>query len=313
MSNIVIIGSGPAGVSAALYTARAGVDTTVLTRGPGALDRAELIQNYYGFAAPISGAELERQGIEGAKAVGVKFVTTEAVGLTYTDKLTVETLDGDYPADAVILATGASRATPRIPGLAGLEGHGVSYCATCDAFAVRGRKAIVIGYDKEAEAEADFLSQMAQSVTYIPMYKDEPSVSEKVTVLREMPVEILGAEMDGMTMVSALKTRTAEHQTDMVFVLRDTISPTHLIPGLQMDGNHVAVNLQMETNLPGCFACGDLAGKPYQYIKSAGQGNVAALAAVGYLSSLNADKHSPASSVWSTKRRVRRDASVSGS
>ena len=95
MSNIVIIGSGPAGVSAALYTARAGVDTTVLTRGPGALDRAELIQNYYGFAAPISGAELERQGIEGAKAVGVKFVTTEAVGLTYTDKLTVETLDGD--------------------------------------------------------------------------------------------------------------------------------------------------------------------------------------------------------------------------
>ena len=121
MSNIVIIGSGPAGVSAALYTARAGVDTTVLTRGPGALDRAELIQNYYGFAAPISGAELERQGIEGAKAVGVKFVTTEAVGLTYTDKLTVETLDGDYPADAVILATGASRATPRIPGLAGLE------------------------------------------------------------------------------------------------------------------------------------------------------------------------------------------------
>ena len=125
MSNIVIIGSGPAGVSAALYAARAGVQTTVLTKGPGALDRAELIQNYYGFAEPITGAELERRGIEGAKAVGVEFVTTEAVGLTYTDKLTVETLAGDFPADAVILATGASRAAPRIPGLAGLEGHGV--------------------------------------------------------------------------------------------------------------------------------------------------------------------------------------------
>ena len=108
MSNIVIIGSGPAGVSAALYAARAGVDTTVLTKGPGALDRAELIQNYYGFAEPISGTELERRGMEGARAVGVKFVTAEAVGLTYTDKLTVETLDGDYPADAVILATGVS-------------------------------------------------------------------------------------------------------------------------------------------------------------------------------------------------------------
>ena len=152
MSNIVIIGSGPAGVSAALYTARAGVDTTVLTRGPGALDRAELIQNYYGFAAPISGAELERQGIEGAKAVGVKFVTTEAVGLTYTDKLTVETLDGDYPADAVILATGASRATPRIPGLVGLEGHGVSFCATCDAFFYRGKDVAVVGRKSPASS-----------------------------------------------------------------------------------------------------------------------------------------------------------------
>ena len=102
MSNIVIIGSGPAGVSAALYAARAGVDTTILTKGPGALDRAELIQNYYGFAEPISGAELERRGMEGARAVGVKFVTAEAVGLTYTDKLTVETLDADH-GDAMTL------------------------------------------------------------------------------------------------------------------------------------------------------------------------------------------------------------------
>lgn len=167
MSNIVIIGSGPAGVSAALYTARAGVDTTVLARGPGALDRAELIQNYYGFAAPISGAELERQGIEGAKAVGVKFVTTEAVGLTYTDKLTVETLDGDYPADAVVLATGASRATPRIPGLAGLEGHGVSYCATCDAFFYRGKDVAVVGSGEYALHEVQALLPVAASVTLL--------------------------------------------------------------------------------------------------------------------------------------------------
>ena len=115
MSNVVIVGSGPAGVSAALYTARAGIDTTVLSRGSGALARAEGIQNYYGFAEAIPGAELERQGIEGAKAVGVKFVETEAVGLTFTDKLTVETLAGDYSADAVILATGVSRAAPPLP------------------------------------------------------------------------------------------------------------------------------------------------------------------------------------------------------
>ena len=122
MSNIVIVGSGPAGVSAALYAVRAGVQTTVLTKGSGALARAEKIENYYGFAQPVSGQELERRSIENARRLGVQFVQTEAVGLTWTDRLTVETLAGAYPADAVILATGASRAVPRIPGLTGLEG-----------------------------------------------------------------------------------------------------------------------------------------------------------------------------------------------
>ena len=115
MSNIVIVGSGPAGVSAALYAVRAGVQTTVLTKGSGALARAEKIENYYGFAQPVSGPELERRSIENARRLGVQFVQTEAVGLTWTDRLTVETLAGAYPADAVILATGASRAVPRRP------------------------------------------------------------------------------------------------------------------------------------------------------------------------------------------------------
>ncbi len=154
-------------MSAALYAARAGVETTVLTKGPGALDRAELIQNYYGFAEPISGAELERRGIEGAKALGVQFVTTEAVGLTYMDKLTVETLAGDFPADAVILATGASRAAPHIPGLAGLEGHGVSYCATCDAFFYRGKDVAVLGSGEYALHEVQALLPVVKSVTLL--------------------------------------------------------------------------------------------------------------------------------------------------
>ena len=115
MSNIVIVGSGPAGVSAALYAVRAGVQTTVLTKGSGALARAETIENYYGFAQPVSGPELERRSIENARRLGVQFVQTEAVGLTWTDRLTVETLAGAYPADAVIQATGASRGAPH-PG-----------------------------------------------------------------------------------------------------------------------------------------------------------------------------------------------------
>ena len=193
MPSIIIIGSGPAGVSAALYAVRAGVDTTVLTKGPGALDRAEKIENYYGFAEPVSGAELERRSIENAKRLGVRFVTAEAVGLTYTDKLTVETVDKNYPADAAILATGASRAVPRIPGLAGLEGHGVSYCAACDAFFYRGKDVAVLGSGEYALHEVQALLPVAKSVALLtngaPLTADFPP---EVTVYPQTVEAVLG-------------------------------------------------------------------------------------------------------------------------
>ena len=250
MPNIVIIGSGPAGVSAALYAARAGVQTTVLTKGPGALDRAELIQNYYGFAEPITGAELERRGIEGAKAVGVEFVTTEAVGLTYTDKLTVETLAGDFPADAVILATGASRAAPRIPGLAGLEGHGVSYCATCDAFFYRDRDVAVLGSGEYALHEVQALLPVAHSVTLLtggaPLTAQFPP---EVAVRTEAVEAILGEER--VTGVQLKDGGTLE--VSGVFVALGVAGSTALARklGAEVNGSRIVVDDHMQT----CPAC----------------------------------------------------------
>ena len=271
MSNIVIIGSGPAGVSAALYTARAGVDTTVLTRGPGALDRAELIENYYGFAAPISGAELERQGIEGAKAVGVKFVTTEAVGLTYTDKLTVETLDGDYPADAVILATGASRATPRIPGLAGLEGHGVSYCATCDAFFYRGKDVAVVGSGEYALHEVQALLPVVKSVTLLTngaaLTADFPP---EVAVCTQKVEAILGEQ----TVTGVQLAGGTVREVSGVFVALGVAGSTALARkiGAEVDGNRIVVDKKMQTTVPGLYAAGDCTGGLLQVAKAVYEG-----------------------------------------
>ena len=270
MSNIVIIGSGPAGVSAALYTARAGVDTTVLTRGPGALDRAELIQNYYGFAAPISGAELERQGIEGAKAVGVKFVTTEAVGLTYTDKLTVETLDGDYPADAVVLATGASRATPRIPGLAGLEGHG----ATCDAFFYRGKDVAVVGSGEYALHEVQALLPVAASVTLLlngapPEAEFPPEVAvrpEKIdAILGEQ--KVTGVQLSGGDVVELAG----------VFVALGVAGSTALARkiGAAVENGRIVTDEKMQTTVPGLYAAGDCTGGLLQVAKAVYEGALA--------------------------------------
>src|SRR5699024_9472521 len=148
-----------------------------------------------GVPGPVSGAELERRGIEGAKAVGVKFVEAEAVGLTFTDKLTVETLSGDWPADAVILATGASRTAPPIPGLKALEGHGVSYCATCDAFFYRGKDVAVMGSGEYALHEASALLPLAKSVTLLtggaPLTAEFPP---EIALCTEKVEAILGEE-----------------------------------------------------------------------------------------------------------------------
>lgn len=276
MAKVVIIGSGPAGVSAALYTARAGIDTTVLTRGPGALARAEGIENYYGVPGPVSGAELERRGIEGAKAVGVQFVEAEAVGLTFTDKLTVETLSGDYPADAVILATGASRAAPPIPGLKALEGHGVGYCATCDAFFYRGKDVAVLGSGEYALHEASALLPLAKSVTLLtggaPLTAEFPP---EIALCTEKVEAILGEETGKVTGVRLAGGR--ELPLDGVFVALGVAGSTALARkmGAEVDGNRIVVDEHMMTTVPGLFAAGDCTGGLLQVAKAVYEGAMA--------------------------------------
>ena len=274
MANVVIIGSGPAGVSAALYTARAGIDTTVLTRGPGSLARAEGIENYYGVPGSISGAELERRGIEGAMEVGVKFVQTEAVGLTFTDKLTVETLSGDYPADAVILATGASRTAPPIPGLKDLEGRGVSYCATCDAFFYRGKNVAVMGSGEYALHEASALLPLANSVTLLtggaPLTAEFPP---EIAVRTEKVEAILGEDkVSGVRLAGG-----GELPMDGVFIALGVAGSTALARkmGAEVDGNKIVVDANMMTTIPGLFAAGDCTGGLLQVAKAVYEGAVA--------------------------------------
>ena len=274
MANVVIIGSGPAGVSAALYTARAGVDTTVLTKGPGALARSEGIENYYGVPGNITGAELERRGIEGAREVGVKFVEAEAVGLTFTDKLTVETLNGDYPADAVILATGASRTAPPVPGLAALEGHGVSYCATCDAFFYRGKHVAVMGSGEYALHEASALLPLAASVTLLTggaqLTAEFPA---EIAVRTEKVEAILGEEkVTGVRLAGG-----EELPMDGVFIALGVAGSTALARkmGAEVDGNKIVVDANMMTTIPGLFAAGDCTGGLLQVAKAVYEGAVA--------------------------------------
>lgn len=274
MPNIVIIGSGPAGVSAALYAVRAGMNTTVLTKGPGALDRAEKIENYYGFAEPVSGPELERRSIANARRLGVRFVTTEAVGLTWTDKLTVETLAGDYPADAVILATGASRAVPRIPGLAGLEGHGVSFCAACDAFFYRGRDVAVLGSGVYALHEVQALLPVARSVTLLTNGAAlTAQFPPEVTVCPQKVEAILGEQTVTGVQLADGETRAVSG----VFIALGVAGSTALAKklGAAVDGNRIVVDEHMQTTVPGLYAAGDCTGGLLQVAKAVYEGALA--------------------------------------
>ena len=279
MGKIVIVGSGPAGCSAALYAARAGMETTVISKGIGALQKAEQIQNYYGFEEGITGAELYRRGVAGAQAVGTQFVTAEVVGLDYAATLVVQTTAGDYPADAVILATGTGRIAPKIAGLAEHEGRGVSYCATCDAFFYRGKTAAVLGTGEYALHEVQALLPLAGKV--ILCANGEPLTAEfpaGVTVCTEKLEAIEGEET-----VTALRLAGGGLlPADGLFVALGVAGSAALARklGAPVENGRIVVDEKMQTGIPGLFAAGDCTGGMLQVCKAVYEGALAATEAI---------------------------------
>ncbi len=284
--DIAVIGTGPAGISAAITaTVR---NKRVLLLGSKnlseKLEKAHEIRNYPGFPA-VKGSELAAAMKAHLDSMGIE-ITEKRVSAVYAmgDYFALQADQEMLEATAVILTTGVVQGKP-LPGEEQWLGRGVSYCATCDAALYRGRDVAVIGYSPREEAEAAFLSEVCAKVLYFPVYEAEPVLPESVRVIRG---KVTGIEADG----DRKKVVTAENgfTVDGVFVLREAVAPGQLVPGLETDGSHVKVSRKMECSIPGCFAAGDITGTPYQYIKAAGEGNVAALSAVSYLDQLKRAK-----------------------
>jgi len=288
--DILIIGSGPAGISAALYAKRAGADVTVISRGSGALAKAERIENYYGLAEPVSGAELEANGIAGAKRLGVKFVEGEVVGLTMNDDFTglvVQTAKEKFEAGAVILAAGSTRLAPKIPGLKEMEGKGVSYCAICDAFFYRGKVAAVLGEGEYALHEAEILLPHASKVMLFTNGK-EPTVAipDSIEVHKEKVSAVEAATENGTERVSGVMTEDGTFTpVNGLFVALGTAGSIDLARkiGAAVDNNRIVTDVEMATNVPGLYAAGDCNGGLLQVVKAAYEGAVAGLAAAKYV------------------------------
>ena len=280
--DIAIVGSGPAGISAALNAKIRNKTFKVFGTKEISpkLVKAHQINNYLGFYGK-SGKEIRDEFAKHLEAMDIE-ITDENINNIYSmgDYFALMGSKNTYEATTVILATGVNFGKP-LKGEEEYLGRGVGYCATCDAPLYKDKIVTIIAYNKHEESEANFLAQVASKVYYIPMYKEEVEVDESIEIIKDTPVEIVGEQF-----VQKLILKNNEIETDGLFILRDSISPGQLVPGLELDKNHVQVDRKMATNLKGCFAAGDIVGTPYQYIKAAGEGNIAALSAVSYLDEL---------------------------
>lgn len=280
--DIAIVGSGPAGLSAALNAKIRNKKFIVFGNKnlTNKLVKAPKVNNYLGFYG-MNGEEIKNKFQEHLDAMDIK-ITYERVNNIYAmgDYFALMVNEKMYEAKTLILATGMEY-TKAISGELEFLGKGVGYCATCDAPLYKGKVVTIIGYNKEAEEEARYVSELASKLYYIPMYKAEYELNDNIEVINDKPIEIIGD-----IKVNKLKLQNSDLETDAVFVLKDTISPGQLVPGLEIEDGHIKVDREMKTNIAGCFAAGDCVGKPYQYIKSAGEGNIAALSSVKYLDNL---------------------------
>lgn len=280
--DLAIIGSGPAGLSAALNAQIRKKKFIIFGTNElsGKLTKAEKINNYLGFYGK-SGKEIRDEFNNHLKSMDIK-ITEEKINNIYSmgEYYALMANDKIYEATAVILATGVNFGKP-LKGEEQFLGKGVGYCATCDAPLYKDKIITIIAYNKHDEDEANFMGTIASKVYYIPMYKEDVEVEDSIEVVFDIPKEIHGDNR-----VEKLILKNSEIITDGIFILRDSVSPGQLVPGLEMDGNSVKVDRKMQSNLKGCFAAGDIVGAPYQYIKAAGEGNIAALSAVSYIDNL---------------------------
>lgn len=281
--DVAIIGSGPAGLSAALNLKIRKKKFIIFGSKDlsNKLTKAPKINNYLGLYEK-SGAEIKEEFLNHLKLMDIK-VTEEKINNIYAmgDYFTLMVNEKMYEATSIILATGVNFGKP-FEGEEKFLGKGVGYCATCDAPLYKNKIVTIIAYNKKDEDEANFIASIASKVYYVPMYNEEVNVNDDIEIIKDKPIEITG---EGR--VEFLILANSKINTDGIFILRDSISPGQLVPGLELDLNHVKVDRLMKTNLNGCFAAGDIVGVPYQYIKAAGEGNIAALSAVSYVDEKN--------------------------
>ena len=285
MYDVIIVGAGPAGISASLYTKRANLKTLVLYSDESSLEKTKKVENYYGFENGIEGKQLYFSGIKQAEEIGVEVKKEEVINISNNDKeFKVVTSENEYLSKAVILATGNKKNKPKIAGIDKFEGKGISYCAICDGFFYKNKSVSVLGNSRYALAEVNDLINIAKDITILTDGKEAPEVrDDSIKIETKKVKEIIGKE----------KVENIEFEdgsminTEGIFIAQGVAGSTEFAKklGAFTKQDKIVVNENMETNIKGLYACGDCTGGLLQISKAAYEGTIAGLQAIKYLRS----------------------------
>lgn len=290
MVDVIIIGKGPAGLSAAIYTVRAGLKTLVIGQEKSALRKAERIENYFGFSEPVSGQYLLEQGEQQALKLGVKFDNNEVVALEKGEYFEVYTTGQNYSCKAVLLASGQQIAKVKVDRLTEFEGAGVSYCTTCDGFFYRGKKVGLLGYKDFAVHEAMELEPLTKDITIytngmeLELTEKYKKIAAGFQINKKAIKSIDGQEvLEGLIFEDGSK-----EKLEGLFVAFESASSLDFARklGVITQKNSVVVDDKQKTNLEGLYAAGDCTGGLKQVSTAVGQGAVAAKQMIEYVRSI---------------------------
>ena len=275
--DVIIIGAGPAGVSAGLYTKRANKKTLIIYNNESSLEKATKIENYYGFENGISGEELYKRGIEQDKNLGINVKKEEVIKIDkIKDIFEVKTVNENYTAKNVVLATGNKKNKPDIKNIEKFDGKGVSYCAICDGFFYRGKDVVVIGNGNYAIAETNDLINIVNHVTILTNGKKIPEFrAENVDIENRKAVAIEGNDnVEAVELDDGTKLKT-----DGVFVAQGVAGSTDFARkiGALVKNEKIVVNEKMQTTVKGLYACGDCIGGTLQVAKAVNDGMIAGI------------------------------------
>lgn len=282
MYDIAIIGGGPAGVSAAINAKLLNKNFIWLSSRSVSkkVEKAPIIKNYPGLPS-VTGGELGWTLKNHTESMGIELKEEAVTGVYDTHgKFTLLTTGESYEAKCVILCVGVET-QKAVKGEEEFAGRGISYCATCDGFLYKGKTLAVICTDKQFEHEIEFLCSLAKKAYVMPLYSGFEITSPNAEIILKRPVEYAGDSK-----LKQVVFKDGKLEVDGAFILKGAISPSALVHGLKTESGHIAVERNLATNISGIFAAGDCTGRPYQYAKAVGEGNVALHSAVEYLSNL---------------------------